>query len=185
MIIKEVTQVGNKVIRSKAIAVSNILSKQTQKIVTDLVDSMRHHALVGMAAPQIGKGVRIFVTEIAATKFRKPEFKDIDALRIFINPKIISSSSVRDKGWEGCGSVAFSNLFGKVSRPSSIVVEAFDREGTKFQVKATNLLARVIQHEIDHLNGVVFADTADTKTYMSKNEYLKMKKEKKVAVKRV
>lgn len=142
----------------------------------DLIDSMRHHELVGMAAPQIGKGVRIFVTEIRKTKLRKGEsIKNVDPLRVFVNPRVLSVSKKEAKGWEGCGSVASAGLFGMVRRPTSVTVEALDENGKKFRLKASNLLARVIQHEVDHLNGIVFADKADTKTYMSKNEYLKLK----------
>lgn len=179
MIIKETTQVGNKVIRERAKEVSSPASKTVRKIVKDLIDSMRHHDLVGMAAPQIGKGLRIFVTEIRKTKLRKGVgIENVDPLRIFINPKILSVSKKESKDWEGCGSVASANLFGIVKRPSSVVVEALDEKGVKFQLKASNLLARVIQHEMDHLNGIVFADRADTKTYMSKNEYLKFRARK-------
>lgn len=176
MIIKYVTQVGNKVIREKVKEVSNPGTKTVKKIVKDLVDSMRHHNLVGMAAPQIGKGLRIFVTEIKKTKLRKDVgSENIDPLRIFINPKILSTSKKELKGWEGCGSVAAANLFGMVKRPTSIVVEAVDENGEKFQLKASHLLARVVQHEMDHLDGIVFVDRADTKTYMSRNEYLKLR----------
>lgn len=101
MIIKDATQVGNKVIRSKSVEVINPKTKLTQKIITDLVDSMRHHELVGMAAPQIGKGVRIFVTEIRETKLRKGDTKDnIDPLRIYINPRTVSFSKAQ-KSWVG------------------------------------------------------------------------------------
>lgn len=176
MVIKEATQVGNKVIRDKAVEVTSPKSKSVQKIVTDLIDSMRHHQLVGMAAPQIGKGIRVFVTEIRETKLRKGDTKNhIDPLRVFINPQIISVSKTQKSGWEGCGSVASANLFGMVKRPTSVVVEAIDENGDHFILKAQNLLARVIQHEMDHLNGVVFVDKANTSTYMSKNEYLKLR----------
>lgn len=175
MIVKNTTQVGNPIIRSKSVEVSNPTSKSTQKVVTNLIDSMRHHDLVGMAAPQIGKGVRIFVTEIRRTKLRKKASGKLDPLRVFINPKILFISKKTAKDWEGCGSVATANLFGKVMRPVSLEVEAMDEHGTKFRLKAKNLLARVIQHEMDHLNGTLFVDTADTKTYMSRNEYLKMR----------
>lgn len=174
MIVKNATQVGNTVIRSKSIEVLKPTSKTTQKVVKDLIDSMRHHNLVGMAAPQIGKGVRVFVTEIRKTKLRKSDSINIDQLRVFINPKILSVSKKEGKDWEGCGSVASANLFGMVKRPVSLEIEAVDEHGTKFRLKAKNLLARVIQHELDHLNGTLFVDTADSKTYMSKNEYLKM-----------
>lgn len=179
MSIKETTQVGNKVIRERAKEVPDPASKTVQKIVKNLIDSMRHHNLVGMAAPQIGKGLRVFVTEIRKTNLRKGvSIKNIDPLRIFINPKILSSSKKETKGWEGCGSVASANLFGMVKRPTSVVVEAFNEKGEKFQIRASNLLARVVQHETDHLNGLIFADKADTKTYMSRNEYLKLRAEK-------
>ncbi len=110
-------------------------------------------------------------------KFRKT--KNLDSLRVYINPVIRSVSKKKIKGSEGCGSVASANLFGMVDRPVLVVVEALDREGRKFTLKASNLLARVIQHETDHLNGVLFVDTSDPKTYMSRNEYFKMVAKKK------
>ncbi len=142
----------------------------------DLVDSMRHHGLVGMAAPQIGKSYRIFVTEIRKTKFRKAS--QTDSLKVFINPKLISVSKKQTKDWEGCGSVATANLFGKVTRPHSVKVRAQNVDAKIFTLDASGLLARIIQHEVDHLNGKVFTDTADANTYMSRNEYLKIRKRK-------
>ena len=175
MIIKSATQVGNPIIRKKSKKVVDVRSPQNKKIIKDLVESMRHHNLVGMAAPQIGANVRIFVTEIRETKLRKTDKKsDVDGLRVFVNPKITFSSDKIVSGWEGCGSVAESSLFAKVSRPESLVVQAFDSNGDKFTLEAKGLLARVIQHEIDHIEGIVFIDKADTKTCMSRNEYLKM-----------
>jgi len=171
---KDTTQVGCKLIRGKAKKVSNVKSKTTQKIIKDLIDSMRHHDLVGMAAPQIGKDARVFVSEIRETKLRKGDsVKDADKLRIYVNPKLVWSSKDKVSGWEGCGSVAFANLFGKVKRSKQITVQALDENGDEFTINAQKLLARVVQHELDHLNGVVFTDTADPKTFMSQNEYLK------------
>ncbi len=175
MITKNATQVGNPLIRKRAKRVGSKKTKATKQVVANLVDSMRYHDLVGMAAPQIGVGLRIFVTEIRKTKFRKGV---TDPLRVFINPRILSFSKNKAKGWEGCGSVATANLFGTVNRPASLVVEATNEKGEKFQLKAKGLLARVIQHEIDHLNGIVFIDKADPKTYMSRNEYIKMRDRK-------
>lgn len=174
MIIKETTQVGNKIIRAKSKTVSNPTSKTIKKIVRDLVDSMRSHGLVGMAAPQIGRGVRVFVTEIRETELRKNvDVGSPNALKVFINPRILSVSKKKIEDWEGCGSVASANLFGMVKRPTSVTVEALDKKGNKFLLKANDLLARVIQHEMDHLNGIVFTDKADVSTYMSRNERLK------------
>lgn len=170
------TQVGNPLIRSSSKDVINSKNKIVQKLVHDLTDSMRHHELVGMAAPQIGKSIRVFVTEIRKTKLRKSQ--DVDKLRVFINPKIIRRSKEKVKGWEGCGSVASAQLFGMVSRPKSITVRALDENGNSFTLEATGLLARVIQHEFDHIDGVVFTDKADVSTFMSRNEYLKLQSKK-------
>lgn len=171
MIIKIPTQIGNPVIRRRSKTVRKITSKETKKIVRDLIDSMRHHQLVGMAAPQIGINLRIFVTEIRKTKLRKNRSED--ALRIFINPTITSASKKKILGYEGCGSVAYAQLFGKVSRSEEIKVKARDENGKLFLLKSSGLLARVIQHEVDHLNGMVYLDRMnDTKTLMSRHEYL-------------
>lgn len=173
MIIRSVTQVGNPVIRKKSKKVDLIKSPEIKKIIKDLVDTMRSANLVGMAAPQIGINLRIFVTEIRTTTLRKT--KDLDSLRVFINPKIISKSKKQVSGFEGCGSVASAGIFSKVSRSSQITVEAFNEKNEKFVVKANGLLARVIQHEYDHLEGIVFLDKGDNKTLMSREEYLKRK----------
>jgi peptide deformylase len=173
MIIKEVTQVGNPVLKSKAKFVSNIRSKETQKVVTNLIDSMHYHDLVGMAASQIGEKLRIFVTEVRKTKYRD---EDANKLRVFINPKITWFSKKEVVIYEGCGSVAYGNLFGPVRRPEKIEVDAFDEKGKSFKLKVGGLLSRVIQHEYDHLEGVEFTEKiSDMKKIMSKGEYLKMK----------
>lgn len=172
MIIKSVTQVGNPIIRNKSKKVINIKSPEVKRIIKDLTDSMRHSNLVGMAAPQIGHNLRIFVTEIRATTLRKTN--EIDKLRIFINPQIINASKKKVSGYEGCGSVATAGIFGKVSRPEKVTIQAIDENNNKFEHTAKRLLARVIQHEIDHLDGIVFIDkVSDKKSLMSKEEYIK------------
>lgn len=173
MIIKEVTQVGNSILKSKAKFVSSIGSKETQEVVTNLIDSMHYHDLVGMATSQIGEKLRIFVTELRKTKFRD---EDVDQFRVYINPKITWFSKKQVVIYEGCGSVAYGNLFGPVRRPEKIEVEAFDEKGKSFKLRAGGLLSRVIQHEYDHLEGVEFTEKiTDMQKIMSRGEYLKMK----------
>lgn len=172
MIIKSVTQVGNPIIRNKSKMVVSVKSPKIKKMIKDLTDTMRHSNLVGIAAPQIGQNLRVFVTEIKATKFRKP--KELDKLRVFINPKITRTSRKMASGYEGCGSVAESGIFGNVSRPYEATVSAINEKGEKFTLGAKGLLARVIQHEFDHLEGIIFLDKADKKSLMSRTEYLKM-----------
>lgn len=180
MIIKSASQVGSHVIRAKARRVVDPKSKEVRKIVKDLIDTMRHHQLFGMAAPQIGQGLRIFVTEIRYANLKDYGWaSEVDSVHVFINPKIVSMSKRKVSSWEGCGSVASSHLFGQLKRYESVTLEAFNEHGEMVRLKARGLLARIIQHEMDHLNGIVFTDTADPKTYMSVDEYLKMQTQKK------
>ena len=176
MSIKQTSQIGEKIIRQKAQPVKNITTREIQEIIKDLIDSMRHNNLVGMAAPQIGKKWQIFVTEVRQTTYRKNIAKS-DSLRIFINPKITYKSEKNLKGFEGCGSVASAQLFGLVKRSVDITCEALDEKGNPFTLKASGFLARIIQHETDHLNGIVFLDRVeDTKTLLDRDTYIKTQK---------
>ena len=143
MIIKNIVQIGNPLLSQKSKFISKIDSKETQKVIKDLIDSTRHHDLIGMAASQIGKKLRVFVTEVRKTPYRDP--KDVDKLRVYINPQIIWSSKQQVIIYEGCGSVAYAKLFAPVKRPKKIEIEASDKKGNKFRLKADGLLSRVIQ----------------------------------------
>lgn len=176
MSVKETLQIGNKMIRKKSSFVKDVSAREVQEIIKDLIDSMRQNNLVGMAAPQIGKNYRIFVCEIRSTTYRK-NININDTLRVFINPKITWRSQKLVDGYEGCGSVVSAQLFGKVKRSSSVICAALDKKGAPFTIKASGLLARVIQHEIDHLNGVVFIDrVSNTRTLLDKQAYIDLQK---------
>lgn len=176
MSIKQTVQIGNKIIRQKAKTVKNVSIIEIQKTINDLIDSMRHDNLVGMAAPQVGKSWQIFVIEIRKTTYRKNIAKS-DSLRIFINPKITWQSKKQVDSYEGCGSVAEAQLFGIVRRSESVICEALDRNGKHFKTKASGFLARIIQHEMDHLNGVVFIDKMnDTRTLVDRQTYIDSQK---------
>jgi len=173
MSVKNIVQVGNHILREKARLVKDIKSKKTKQVIKDLVDSMRHHNLIGIAAPQIGYKMRIFVTEIRKTSLRK-NLEKTEKVRIYINPEIIWSSKEYIVMYEGCGSVAFSQLFGPVKRSKKVLIRAKDEKGDEFEIKANGLLARVLQHEFDHLEGIVFTDKiTNIKKIMSRNEYIK------------
>ncbi len=177
MSVKETIQIGNKVIRKKSSVVKDVSAQEVQEIVKDLVGAMRYNNLVGMAAPQIGKNYRIFVSEIRRTTYRKNINKN-DSLKIFINPKITWRSKKQVDGYEGCGSVVSAQLFGEVKRSSSVICTALDKKGNFFTIKASGLLARVIQHEIDHLDGVVFIDrVSNTRTLLDKKAYIDLQKQ--------
>jgi peptide deformylase len=176
MSVKKISEIGSDVIRSKAAKVEKIISRNVKKIVADLTDTMRHENLVGIAAPQIGIGSQIFVTEVRKTKLRK-DVSTLDPLRVFINPALTRVSKKMVTGYEGCGSVAHGGLFGIVKRPEVIAVRAHNENGEEFELETGGLLARIIQHEIDHLNGICFIDrVTDTKKLLGREEYIKLKK---------
>ena len=135
---------------------------------------MRYHGLVGMAAPQIGINLRMFVTEVRKTRTRDP--RQADHVRVFINPRIARFSKQKAFGYEGCGSVVGGGLFGEVKRSSQVSVIAYSLKGERFALEASDLLARIIQHETDHLDGRVFLDRMpNPKSFMSRGEYLSRK----------
>lgn len=164
MIIKELPQIGNPSLREVSKEVTNIQSEETQKVLNDLIETFKSSSLVGMAAPQIGENIRIFLSEIRITKNRTPE--ETSELTIYINPKITYASQESEIGYEGCGSVVESNLFGPVERAKTVTVEAYDVHGEKFTVTASGLLARIIQHEYDHLEGILFTDRVADNTQL-------------------
>lgn len=174
MAIKKVTQAGQKVLRTKAKHVTNVSSSAIKRLVKDLADTMKAAHLIGIAAPQIGQGVRVFVSQLTSTGTRSVKKGDADPLRVFINPEIISYSKQQKLGWEGCGSIAYGKVFAKVLRPVAVTVRALNAKGEPFELHAKDLLARVIQHEFDHLNGVFFTDKMDASTVMTSDEYTKM-----------
>lgn len=178
---KKSVQLGDPVIRTRAKVVRDFKSVVVKRTIRDLVDSMRANNLVGMAAPQIGVGLRIFVSEIRTTTYRK-NIDAPDEVRVFINPRILLRSRASADGYEGCGSVAMAQLFGTVRRPTSVTVRAQHPDGSTFTLTTDDLLARVIQHEVDHLDGIVFLDRiTDSRSLVDRDTYIALGKRRKRA----
>jgi peptide deformylase len=157
MAIQRVSQVGERVIRSKAKKVSSKDRAAVGVLINDLIDTMHATDLIGIAAPQIGVSAQVFVTEIRKTKVRK-RAAEADDLRVFINPTITWLSKKETAMDEGCGSVCHATLFGQVKRPAEVEVQALDEHFQPFTMRAKGLLAKCLQHEYDHLQGVVILD---------------------------
>lgn len=173
MVVDNIIQIGNPILRKKNELIKDVKDTKVLETVQNLVDTMRHFGMVGTAAPQIGVNLNIFVTEIRKTEYRKTN--DVDGLRIFINPKIVWKSQKEIIMYEGCSSVSHSDFFGPVRRSEKVKVVALNEKGEKIKLKAGGLLARVIQHEYDHLVGIEFVEKiCDFKKIMAKSEYLKM-----------
>lgn len=154
MAVKKTVQAGDPRLKRKNKKIKNFKSPILKRLIRDLKDSMNKAGLVGIAAPQIGENYMVFITHPRNTKSRR--LGKTDKLRIYINPKISYKSKKENVIYEGCGSVVNGDLFGPVKRPEEIQVSALDEKGKKFSIRCNGILARVIQHEYDHLKGIEF-----------------------------
>jgi peptide deformylase len=157
---KKIISLGDPKLRaiSKEIPIKNITSKAIQTIAKDMTEALHNeYDGIGISAPQIAQNVRLFVVchRLFVSKTKKAsDAKDL----IFINPKILKASKKQATAEEGCLSIR--GIYGDVKRSSTITVEAYNELGEKFTRGAGGILARVIQHEIDHLDGILFIDKA-------------------------
>ena len=165
MALREIVTVPDAVLRRKARKVTEF-NKDLQVLIDDMVETMRDAPGVGLAAPQIGLSQRLIVVE-----FNENSDEDEDApkkLFVLANPEIVKASEETVSGIEGCLSVP--GLIGEVERPVQIVVRGQNRHGQPVRIKAKDWLARIFQHEIDHLEGVLFTDRATRVWKPSKEE---------------
>lgn len=140
----DIVTIGDEVLREKAEPITEF-SPELRILIDAMIESMHEDDGVGLAAPQIGVSKRMFVVHIQG-----------EEPRVFINPEIIGTSQEVVGYEEGCLSIP--GVFSDVVRPASVTVQAQNMEGRSFTVDAHGMLARVIQHENDHLNGVLFID---------------------------
>jgi peptide deformylase len=157
MAILKVARMGHPVLRARARAIDpgEIGTPRIQQLIDDMFETMHEYQGVGLAAPQVHESLRVFVAGFA------PDEDDADTGRgvpqmALINPEItpVGAESVED--WEGCLSIP--DIRGRVPRARQITVRAYDRRGKRIEVKAGGFTARVIQHETDHLDGILFFD---------------------------
>ena len=156
MAILKVARLGHPVLRQKALEVpaAEIRSVGIQRLIDDMVQTMREYDGAGLAANQVHTLLQIAVIEVDANP-RYPEAAAIP-LTVVINPVVTPLGEEREDGWEGCLSVP--DMRGVVSRHTAVRLECHDREGNRMDVVAKDFFARVIQHETDHLNGIVYVD---------------------------
>jgi peptide deformylase len=154
MPILNIVSVPDPVLRRKAHKV-NEFGKDFQILVDDMIDTLRDAPGVGLAAPQVGISQQLIVVEYGDDDDENVAKK----LFLLANPEIIQTSAETIEGIEGCLSVP--DLIGEVERYTSIIVKGLNRHGKPVKIKAEDWLARIFQHEIDHLNGILFTDRAD------------------------
>ena len=134
----------DEILRKKSREV-DIIDDKIQILIDDMIETMYKYNGVGLSAVQVGVLKRVVVIDI----------EDGEGARVFINPKIISTKGEHEVE-EGC--LSFPNEYAKVVRPKELTLEALDRDGKKFKLKAKDLLAQAVAHEVDHLDGIIFID---------------------------
>jgi peptide deformylase len=152
MSILKVARMGHPVLRERArpLDKSDIKSAALQKLVDDMIDTMHEYHGVGLAAPQVHEGLRLFVALLDEDPDAKSEAV------VIVNPEIVPNGSAMEEGWEGCLSIP--DIRGMVPRYTDVMVRALDRSGRPIELTLKNFPARVAQHETDHLDGVLFFD---------------------------
>ena len=158
MTVLQIIQPDNPLLRRPAGRV-NEFGPETQMLVDDMFDTMLDAEGVGLAGPQVGQSVRLILVRLPDNEESLEEYgEDAGKLYVVANPKIIGRSDDKVTGVEGC--LSLPGLLGDVERHESIEVACQDRQGTPIRFGAKGWLARVFQHEIDHLDGILYIDIA-------------------------
>jgi peptide deformylase len=152
MSILKVARMGHPVLRERArpLSRSDLRNPLVQKLIDDMIDTMHEYHGVGLAAPQVHEGVRVFVGLLDEEPGPETEPTAL------INPEIVPNGSAIEEGWEGCLSIP--DIRGMVPRFTEVTVRALNRDGKDVELRLKDFAARIAQHETDHLDGVLFFD---------------------------
>ena len=157
MALRKIVTLPEPVLRRKAHSVTKF-DRTLQGLIDDMVETMREAPGVGLAAPQIGLSERLIVVEYYERQEDEDKEEAPKKVWAVVNPEIVKASEETLLGVEGCLSIP--NLVGEVERHAVVHVRGLNRHGKPMKLKAEGWLARIFQHEIDHLNGVLFTDRA-------------------------
>jgi peptide deformylase len=166
-----ICQLGNPVLREKAAPITNVLDRCVQSAIEQLMSTLYDSNGVGIAAPQLGRSLQIIVVASRPNP-RYPQAPNMEPV-VMINPHLVSRSKEKIEDWEGCLSIP--GIRGLVPRYKSIEVEYTNSHGEVEHRKFTDFIARVFQHEYDHLSGKVFLDRVESSLkIITEAEYLKL-----------
>ena len=174
MSILKVARMGHPVLRVKARAIdkAELKSPALQQFIDDIVDTMFEYSGVGLAAPQVHEAIRVFVAML------DPDGRGEGDATILVNPELLIIGDQTIDGWEGCLSIP--DIRGRVPRAQHVKVSALDRTGKRFELDLNDFPARVVQHENDHLDGVLFFDrmrSLESLTYLEEYSRYHAKRE--------
>lgn len=149
--VRDIKKIGDPVLRKKAKKIEKV-TKDIQKLADDMIETMHSADGLGLAAPQVGISQRMFVVELP----KDDNVPGSGVPMVFINPEISNLSAETDQKAEGCLSIP--GWRGEVERPVRLTVKGMDRTGNRIKLEVDGMLARAIQHEFDHLEGVLYID---------------------------
>src|SRR5512135_3381865 len=167
MTIREIVVIEHPVLRRKAKKIVK-LTAEHRKLIEDMIETMRDAPGVGLAAPQVGERERLIVVEYAEEPENEDDPPKKKKLYVVINPEIVWASEETVQGTEGCLSVP--GWVGDVMRHEAVTVRGLNRNGEKVKINAEGWLARIFQHEIDHLDGVLYIDKLVSKDTLRRVE---------------
>jgi peptide deformylase len=166
--ILEIVKYGNPVLRQKGAKIESI-TPEIKKLIADMFETMEANHGVGLAAQQIGHALQLTVIDVRAAQKERPSTLELDGKPAdiseimpltLINP-VVTPVAEKAEGSEGC--LSFPEIFGEINRPESVEVTALNEKGKPISFRCGGLLARAVQHETDHLNGILFIDRMDKK----------------------
>jgi peptide deformylase len=157
MTVRDIVTTPNPILREPAKRLHRV-TKGTRELIDDMIETLRDAPGVGLAAPQIGVSQRVIVVEYAEGSEDPEAEPKPPKLYAVVNPEIARHSNETEVAQEGCLSIP--GFVGEVERYASVTVKGLDRHGKPFRLKAKGWLARIFQHEIDHVNGVLYIDRA-------------------------
>lgn len=170
MPVLEIIQLGHPLLRSSAQLVDNIQDQNIQNLIDNLIATVGQANGVGIAAPQVAESYRLFIVA-SRPNLRYPNAPTMEPTAM-INPQILAHSTEVVKGWEGCLSIP--EIRGYVPRYEAIEIEYTDRNGKLQKQELTDFVARIFQHEYDHLDGIVFLDRLESmQDIITEQEYQK------------
>jgi peptide deformylase len=168
MAVQKVIKMGHPLLLQQAASVENFNTPELDKLIIDMKDTMADLNGAGLAAPQIAVSLRVIIFGVTAN----PRYPDMEAVpeTVLINPKIIILDSEKESDWEGCLSVP--HMRGLVPRYKSIKYQGYTEKGALIEREASGFHARVVQHELDHLDGILYPQRIEDMQYFGFEEEL-------------
>jgi peptide deformylase len=169
-ILRQIAQLGHPVLREKARTIADHKDPAIQALIEDMLVTVAEANGVGLAAPQVYEPVALFIMAVHPSP-RYPKAPELEPFAM-LNPELLWASEEMELGWEGCLSIP--GMRGLVPRHRKIRVRYLTRGGELREQELEGFVARVFQHEFDHLNGIVFLDRTDSRNLVTEREYLRL-----------